>query len=157
MAMPTFEAVTTIAAPANRVWQTLLRTDRWPSWDPALRQVDGVLAANGRLTIRVKEVSRPFRLRVREWDPQRRIVLTAGMPLGLFTGTRDYRLEPHGDRTRFILTERYTGPLVAVVARTIPDLQPSFEAFVTGLRHEVEHRAPPMTDPITPPSVRSDP
>ncbi len=136
--MLSFEAATPIAAPLQHVWDTLLRTDRWPEWDPKLEQVDGALTAHGRLTIQVAEVARPFRLRVTRWEPARSVVLAGGMPLGLFTGTRTYHLEPEDDRTRFTVSERYSGPLAALLARTIPDLQPSFEAFVAGLRTAAE-------------------
>jgi hypothetical protein len=132
--MPTFEASTDIAAPAARVWETLLRTTDWPSWDTSLDRVEGTLAEGGRITIHVSSTSRPFKLRVATWEPQRRIVLQGGMPLGLFTGTRHYVLEEDADRTTVTMRETYTGPLAGLVGRSIPDLQPAFDAFVVGLR-----------------------
>ena len=36
-----------------------------------------------------------------------------GMPLGLFTGVRTYRLAPDGDGvTRFTMREEFSGPLL---------------------------------------------
>lgn len=136
--MLSFEASTWISASAGRVWDTLVQTDRWPQWDPALEQVDGTLTRQGRITIHVRDVRRPFRLRVATWHPGRSVVLTGGMPLGLFTGTRTYHLEPARDRTHVTMTEHYTGPLGALIGRSIPDLQPSFDAFVAGLRTAAE-------------------
>ena len=141
--MPTFEATTTVAAPADRVWDTLLRTDLWTSWDPALDSVEGTLAPDGRVVVRVRDQSRPFALRVRAWEPARHVVLTGGMPLGLFTGTRRYELEADAaERTRVTVRETYSGPLAGVIGRSIPDLQPSFDAFVSGLRAEAESEQP---------------
>ena len=61
------------------------------------------------------------------------------MPLGLFSGTRRYTLEPgEGGRTTFTMAETYAGPLSPLVTRSIPDLQPAFEAFAAGLRRDAE-------------------
>jgi hypothetical protein len=139
--MPTFEATTSVAAPADRVWDTLLRTERWTDWDTSLERVDGHLTDGGRLEIRVRNQSRPFKLRVTTWEPHRRIVLTGGVPLGLFTGTRTYRLDEAGERTTVTMRETYTGPLAGPIGRSIPDLQPAFDAFVEGLRGAAENRA----------------
>jgi uncharacterized protein YndB with AHSA1/START domain len=136
--MPTFEAATAIAAPASHVWDTLLRTERWTEWDTQLERVDGRLEPDGRIEIRVVGTSRPFRLRVTTWEPQQRIVLSGGMPLGLFTGTRRYLLDSDGAGTSFTMGESYSGPLAGMIGKSIPDLQPSFEAFVAGLRAAAE-------------------
>jgi uncharacterized protein YndB with AHSA1/START domain len=138
--LPTFEATTSVAAPPAAVWTSLLATDRWTSWDQQLESVDGRLADGGRLEIRVKDNARPFRLKVATWEPQRRIVLTGGMPLGLFTGTRTYTLADDGDggSTTVTVRETYTGPLAGLIGKSIPDLQPSFDSFVFGLRRDAE-------------------
>jgi hypothetical protein len=146
--MPTFEATAAVAAPPSSVWNTLLDTARWPSWDPGLASVTGQLAPDGRLEIRVRATSRPFRLKVASWQPQQEIVLTGGMPLGLFTGTRAYRLTPDGAGTSVTVRETYSGPLAGLIGRSVPDLQPSFDAFVAGLRADAEGRGsvPVRTD-----------
>lgn len=136
--MPTFEATTSVAAPPAAVWDSLLATDRWTSWDPQLESVAGRLADGARLEIRVKDNPRPFTLKVSTWEPHRRIVLTGGMPLGLFTGTRTYTLADSGGSTTVTVRETYTGPLAGLIGTSIPDLQPSFDSFVSGLRRDAE-------------------
>ena len=65
-----------------------------------------------------------------------------GMPLGLFSGTRTYRLTPAaGDAVRFDMREEYTGPLAGLIFKSIPDLGPSFVRFANGLKREVEGTA----------------
>lgn len=71
-------------------------------------------------------------------DAPRRLVLTGGMPLGLFRGVRTYTLTPDGERTRFTMREEYTGPLLPLIWRSMPDLQPSFDRFAAGLARRVE-------------------
>ena len=141
--MLSFETTSVIAADPDGVWRTLLDTERWPRWGAGIERVEGRLAPGGRLTLHVEGVSRPFRLRVAEWDEGRRIELRGGMPLGLFTGVRTYTVESAGGdpargASRFRMTETFSGLLSPLIGRTIPDLQPSFDAFAAGLRQAVE-------------------
>ncbi|MDE0803591.1 MAG: SRPBCC domain-containing protein [Acidimicrobiales bacterium] len=132
--MTTFEASTTISSSADHVWATLLDTTRWPEWDRSLQRVEGPLGPEGRITIHVEGQSRPFKLRVVDWEPGLRLTLRGGMPLGLFTGTRAYELTAVADGTAVSMVERYTGPLASVFGKRLPDLQPSFDDFVAGWR-----------------------
>lgn len=141
--MTTFEAHTDIAAPTSRVWDRLLEVTAWPTWDTSLERVHGTLAPGGRVTIHVTDQPRAFPLRVTGFEPGHRLVLRGGMPLGLFSGTRRYALDPlPGGGTSFRMTETYGGALAPLVTRSIPDLQPSFEAFVAGLRRDAETASP---------------
>lgn len=142
-----FEAATSVAAPSPHVWDTLLHTERWTDWDPRLSRVEGALGEHGRLEIHVVGTSRPFKLRVVAWEPHHRIVLTGGMPLGLFTGTRTYQVEADAESTTVTMRESYSGPLAGVIGKSIPDLQPSFEAFVAGLRAAAEEDEVPAGGP----------
>lgn len=60
------------------------------------------------------------------------------MPLGLFKGVRTYSLDPEGDGTRFTMREEYTGPMLPLIWRSMPDLGPSFEQFARGLKTRAE-------------------
>ena len=60
------------------------------------------------------------------------------MPLGLFKGVRTFTLTPDGRATRFDMREEYTGPLLPVIWRSMPDLGPSFEQFARGLKAKAE-------------------
>ena len=60
------------------------------------------------------------------------------MPLGLFKGVRTFRLVPEGGATRFTMREEYTGPMLPLIWRSMPDLQPSFEQFARGLKARAE-------------------
>ena len=46
---------------------------------------------------------------------------------------------PEGGSTRFAMREEYTGPMLPLVWRSMPDLQPSFEQFARGLKARAEH------------------
>ena len=67
------------------------------------------------------------------------MVLTGGMPLGLFKGVRTYSLTPlDGGNTRFTMHEQYSGLLSPLMTRMIPDMQASFEQFANGLKAKAE-------------------
>jgi hypothetical protein len=40
--------------------------------------------------------------------------------------------------TRFTVREEYTGPLLPLIWRSMPDLGPSFRQFATGLKQRAE-------------------
>jgi hypothetical protein len=134
----TFEASTHVAADASVVWDTLVQIEQWASWDSALDRVEGTLGPNGRITIHVQGQPRPYKLSVIDWQPGRRLALRGGMPLGLFTGTRTYDLSSSDSGTEVAMAERYTGPMASLIGKRLPDLQPSFEAFVAGWRKAAE-------------------
>ena len=59
--------------------------------------------------------------------------------LGLFRGVRTYALSPAASGgTAFQMREEYTGPLLGLIWRSMPDLGPSFERFARGLKMRVE-------------------
>ena len=133
-----FHATLQIAATPARVWAELVRTGRWPSWDPALERVEGSLEPGSKVRFHVVQSKRAIISTVVSWEPERRMVLRGGMPLGVFAGTRTYGLTPVDGGTQFRMGEAFTGPLAGLIVRSIPDLQPSFEAFADGLRRAAE-------------------
>ncbi len=134
-----FETRRVIDAPPQKIWEILTDAAR-------LQKGFGILRIEGRISLgaRLKlwsEVApdRAFRLRVREFVPARRMIWQGGMPLGLFTGTRVFTLEPlTPDRTEFILREDYSGPLAALIFPKLPDLNPAFRQFADALQKAAE-------------------
>ena len=64
------------------------------------------------------------------------------MPLGLFRGVRTFTLSPADPSgTEFKVREEYTGPLLGMIWRSMPDLQPSFDKFASGLKAQAEQSA----------------
>jgi hypothetical protein len=84
-------------------------------------------------------VGRAFPLKVVDFTPNQRMVLSGGMPLGLFKGERTYTLTADGDGSvAFAMREEYTGVLAPLITRSIPDLQPSFDEFAANLKKRSE-------------------
>ena len=85
---------------------------------------------------------RAFPVKVTEFRPGQGMTWSGGMPLGLFRGVRTFELSPAGDgATRFRMREEYSGPLLPLIWRSMPDLGPSFQQFAHGLKARAEERA----------------
>lgn len=63
-----------------------------------------------------------------------------GLPFGLFRGVRTFRVRSEGAGCEFVMREEFTGPLLGIFWKRMPDLQPSFDRFAAGLKARVEGR-----------------
>ena len=78
-------------------------------------------------------------VKVAEFEPEQRMTWVGGMPTGLFKGVRTFTLSPgDGGATEFSMQEVFTGPLLPLFGRTIPDLNLSFEQFASSLKELAE-------------------
>ncbi len=91
--------------------------------------VEGRIALGERIKVTSEaNPKRAFPVTVSELEPPRRMVWSGGMPLGLFKGVRTFQLRPaSGGITRFEMREEYSGPMLPLIWRSMPDLGPSFE------------------------------
>ena len=138
--MKSYDVRVIINATPERIWKLLTDAPDYPSWNPSVERIEGTIAPGETIKVIVKvNPGRAFPVKVTEFQPGKRMVWSGGMPLGLFKGERTYTLEPGaGGTTHFTMREEYTGPLLSMVWKSIPDLGPSFEAFATGLKAGAE-------------------
>jgi uncharacterized protein YndB with AHSA1/START domain len=140
--MKHYESTATIAAPPDEIWPVLVDAAAWPTWDSGVAAVEGAIAEGRKITVRSEAApGRAFPVTVTAVETPSRLVFRGGMPLGLFRGERTYTLTPDGDGTTFRMREEYTGPLLGLIWRSMPDLQPSFDRFAAGLKRRVESGA----------------
>lgn len=137
--MKRFEVRRTIAAPPDTVWARLTDAPGLVAGGLGIERLEGTIAPGAALKVwSAANPGRAFALRVTEFTPPGRMVWTGGMPLGLFTGVRQFTLTPAGAGTEFHMREEFSGLLSPLIAGSIPDLQPSFEQFADGLRRLCE-------------------
>jgi hypothetical protein len=138
--MRAYEATATINAPPERIWAILTDGTAYADWDSGVDRVEGRIAPGETITVYSKaSPGRAFPVKVTDVVPNQQMTWSGGMPLGLFRGVRTFRLSPAGDRaTRFHVREEYSGPLLPVIWRSMPDLGPSFTQFATGLKARAE-------------------
>lgn len=139
--MLSYEASADIAAPIDVVWSVLTNGAGYSEWDSGVTRVEGRIAGGGKIKV-FAEISpdRAFPVKVSMQQPEK-MTWTGGMPLGLFKGVRSFTLEPTDSGTKFQTREEFSGPLLGMISKTMPDLQPSFDRFTAGLKAESERHA----------------
>lgn len=133
-----YRASVDVAAPAADVWAAVTDVARWHEWDRHVERVEGTVAPGAKVTVHTTLSERAFPVTVSELDAPHRMVWSSGMPLGLFKGARTFTLQERDGVTTYTAHEVFSGPLLRVIARSMPDLQPSFDAHVAGLKAHVE-------------------
>ncbi|HVD14661.1 MAG TPA: SRPBCC domain-containing protein [Actinomycetota bacterium] len=138
--MKFYHASSTIKASPEAIWAILTDAPGYSEWDSGIVRVEGRIMPGEKIKVISKvNPGRAFPVKVTEFEPGQRMTWSGGMPLGLFKGVRTFVLSPQGDgATTLNVREEYTGPLLPMIWRTIPDLGPSFEQFVTGLKRRAE-------------------
>jgi uncharacterized protein YndB with AHSA1/START domain len=137
--MKSYRATITIAASPEAVWKILSDAAGYPAWDLSMDRIEGRLASGETVKFYTKLSPQAFPVRVTVFEPGRRMVLTGGMPLGLFKSERTHTLTPTGEGgTKVDTGEIFSGLLLPVFGKNIPDLTANFEGFLAALKKKAE-------------------
>jgi hypothetical protein len=141
--MKVFSATTTINAAPETIWKILTDAQSYPQWDPWVERIEGTIAEGQKIVAYTKlSPGRGFPAKVSDVVPGQRMRWVGGMPLGLFKGVRSFTLEPRGDgAVEFTVREEFSGPLLPLIGRTIPDMSGPFKDFAAGLKARAEQGA----------------
>ena len=128
-----------ITAPPASVWAVLVDTPNWHRFDPYCDRIEGVAALGQTIKAFTKLApGRAFPVKVTTFAVPNSMVWSGGMPLGLFTGVRTYTITPNGKGAHFKMTEVFSGPMLALIGKSLPDMTDPFDAFCKGLKAEAE-------------------
>ncbi|MCC6246037.1 MAG: SRPBCC domain-containing protein [Gemmatimonadaceae bacterium] len=137
----TFKKVTTvstdISASPGRIWELLTNAADFPRWNSTVTEISGTVAPGARLAIRVPISPRTFNVTVQTFDAARRLVWADGAA-PMFRGVREFTLEPISDGTRFTMTETFSGVLLPLINKSLPDFDPVFTTYAADLKREAE-------------------
>ncbi len=138
--MKQFRVTKMINASPETIWAILTDAPSYPEWDPGMIRLEGSIAPGEKVKAVTRlNPKRAFPAKVTEFTPGQSMTWSGGMPMGLFKGERTFTLTPKGDgATEFAMSEVFSGPLLFLIGRTIPDLSPSFEDFANGLKARAE-------------------
>jgi len=138
-----YEVSAPINASAERIWSILLDGPGYTAWDSGVERVEGTIAQGRTIKVFSRIMpGRAFPVTVSELVPDTRMVWSGGMPLGLFKGVRTLTLTPQTDgSTLFAMREEFSGPLLPLIWRSMPDLGPAFDQFASGLKRHAEGTA----------------
>lgn len=138
--MKVFSAQGNIRASAETIWQIITDAPSYPSWEPSVERFEGTIGPEQRFVAYSKLTpGRGFPIKVTVFEPPKRMVWLGGMPLGLFKGERTFTLTPRGEGTvDFTMREEFSGLLLPLIGRSLPDMTAVFEGFVAGLKARAE-------------------
>lgn len=137
-----FRAEAKIDAPAEVVWGILTELERYPEWDKSCIKIEGRIGLGERLrAFSHLSPGRAFKARVTELEAPRSMTWSGGMPFGLFRGVRRFVLEPAEGGLRFSISESFSGPMLKLIAPSIPDMNPTFADFAAALKERAEAAA----------------
>jgi uncharacterized protein YndB with AHSA1/START domain len=126
-----------IGASPQTVWQLLTDAKGMPAWNSTVTSIDGEISLGQRLAIRVPISDRTFKPKVVDFEAPSTMTWADGQA-PMFRGARVYRVEPRGDGTRFTMTETFSGLMLPMIARTLPDFVPVFDQYAADLKAAAE-------------------
>ena len=141
--MKEYSATTTIHAKAETIWAILTDAAAYPQFDPSCERVEGRIAVGEKIKVFSKlRPGQAFPVKVAEIVPGTRMTWVGGMPLGLFKGERTFTTTPGKDgAVEITLREVFSGPMLALIGKSLPDLNDAFRGFVNGLKARAEGAA----------------
>lgn len=137
--MKKYIATITIKASPETVWKIITNASEYPGWDLSMDHIEGKLALGETVKFFTKLSAQAFPVKVTAFEPNKRMVLTGGMPLGLFKSERTHSLTANRDgSTTFHTEEIFSGLLLPLFGKSIPDLTENFKAFAAALKKRAE-------------------
>jgi len=129
------------ATPA-RIWSLLTNAADVPRWSSTVTRLTGTIAQGEKLALEVPAApGRTFTPKVTRLEAERVMEWSDGFA-PMFRGVRTFTLEPRPDgTTAFSMIEVFSGVMLPMIKRSLPDFGPSFVAYATDLKREAERPA----------------
>ena len=138
------ETDVTIRGTPEQVWSVLTDFEKYPEWNPFIRETSGEARRGARLKVRIHPPGgspMTFWPTVREASPGRELRWLGHLWLpSLFDGEHVFRIEPAGEgQTRFRQSEQFRGILVPLFPNTMYEkARRGFEEMNRALKERVE-------------------
>jgi hypothetical protein len=130
-----------IHANAERIWILLTDARGFPRWNSTVTSVDGEIGEGKRIVVRAPGTDRKFTPKVSGIVPKKSMIWTGGFA-PMFKGVRTFNLSAQPDgSTDFAMEERFSGLMLPLVGRSLPDFKPIFERYASDLKNESERSA----------------
>lgn len=125
-------------APVESVWQAISNPKNLLRWDTMLLEIKGEIKKGSKFKLRSKiNPSQSFSLKVPKYSPPNLMVWKSGIA-PLFKGVRTYRLEQLKGLTVLRMEEVYSGVMLPLMKKELPDCETIFGTFIRDLKHELD-------------------
>ena len=123
-----------IKADASIVWTLLTNASDFPRWNSTVVFIEGEIREGEKIILKsTLDEKRTFKLKVKEFEPEKRMVWGDGKGNRVYTITKS----ENGSLT-FSMTEKIGGLMFPMYANYIPPFDESFEQFAADLKKEAE-------------------
>ena len=127
-----------IQAKPENIWKLLTNAEDFPRWNSTVSRIEGEVRDGERLTLHVPGTTRTFTPRVSDVVPNVRMTWTGGFA-PMFKGVRTFELRPNDENsTLFAMEERFSGLMLPLAKRAMPDFGTVFRRYASDLKREAE-------------------
>jgi len=129
---------TAIHAKAEDIWKLLTDAKRFSSWNSTISAIDGNIQEGERIRIHVPGTDRTFTPKVSGLVPNKSMRWRNGFA-PIFKGSRSFELrQDNNGSTGFIMAERFSGLVFALIKNKLPDFRLIFEIYALDLKKDAE-------------------
>jgi uncharacterized protein YndB with AHSA1/START domain len=130
---------TTIQAPPEKIWKLLTDAAAFPTWNSTVTSLEGEIAEGQTLKLKVPTAPKQvFKPKVSRVEAARSMTWSDGMA-PMFKGVRTFTLTPNADgSTVFSMKEEFSGLMLPMIKRSLPDFAPVFETYAEDLKRAAE-------------------
>jgi hypothetical protein len=131
-----------VHATPERIWALLTNAADFPRWNSTVTRIEGKIEPGEQLALQVPAApGRTFKPKVTRLEPGREMVWSDGFA-PMFKGVRTFTLTPAPDgSTLFSMVEVFSGVMLPMIKRSLPDFAPVFETYAADLKREAERTA----------------
>ncbi len=134
----TFNRTTSVGIDINsspdKIWALLTNAANYPKWNSTVISIQGTIAESEKIKLKsTLDTSRVFKLKVKEFTPNEKLVWGDGKGLRTYTLTNN-----ENGTTTFFMTETIGGLMFPMYAKYIPEFDDNFETFAADLKKAAE-------------------
>lgn len=123
----------------EKIWKIMTKAKDFPKWNSTIISLEGEIALKEKIKL-VSTVApdRTFKIKVSKMQAPTLMQWSDGFA-PMFLGVRSFITEIQKDGSCiFTMREVYSGLMLPMIKKSLPDFRPSFEQFVADLKTEVE-------------------
>jgi len=127
-----------IQSPPAAIWALLIDARGFPRWNSTVTAIDGEIRDGQRIRVHAPGTTRTFTPTISDVVADTRMTWTGGFA-PIFKGVRTFMLRPETrGSTTFMMQERFSGLMLPIVGKSLPDFGPVFARYATDLKREAE-------------------
>ena len=127
-----------VTASAETIWDLLTDAGGFPRWNSTVTGIDGQIRDGEKIRVHAPGTDRTFTPRISDFVADAHMTWTGGSA-PMFKGVRRFSLRRRPDgSTDFTMEERFSGLMLPLAKRSMPDFGPVFKQYADDLRREAE-------------------